>query len=68
MVKRLEGSVRQCLTYESLANIPFFLPSIEVQKKDATVLAAFNNKINLERNYLSLLEKQKSYLLNKMFI
>lgn len=68
MAKRLEGSVRQCLTYESLANIPFYLPSLEIQKKNATVIAAFISKINLENNYLKLLGNQKAYLLNKMFI
>lgn len=68
MVKRLEGSVRQCLTYESLANIPFCLPSFEMQKKNATLIAAFDKKIKLESNYLKLLESQKAYLLNKMFI
>ena len=31
--KRLEGSVRQCLSYEGLCNIPFFPPVIEDQRR-----------------------------------
>ena len=68
MSKRLEGSVRQCLTFESLINIPFKLPSLEEQKKNADIISTFNNKILFEEKYLSVLELQKSYLLNKMFI
>ena len=68
MRKRLEGSVRLCLTYESMINIPFYLPSVDIQKKNAALLTAFTNKIDFEKKYLSLLESQKTYLLNKMFI
>lgn len=68
MRKRLEGSVRLCLTYESMINIPFYLPSFDIQKKNAALLTAFINKIDFEKKYLNLLESQKVYLLNKMFI
>ena len=68
MRKRLEGSVRLCLTYESMINIPFYLPSFDIQKKNAALLTAFINKIDFEKKYLNLLESQKAYLLNKMFI
>ena len=68
MSKRLEGSVRQCLTFESLINIPFKLPSLEEQKKNADIISTFNNKIAFEEKYLKVLELQKSYLLNNMFI
>ena len=68
MRKRLEGSVRQCLTYESMIKIPFYLPSFDIQKKNAALLTAFINKIDFEKKYLNLLESQKAYLLNKMFI
>ena len=31
--KRLEGSVRQCLSFEGLCNIPLCIPTIEVQRQ-----------------------------------
>jgi len=31
--KRLEGSVRQCLSFEGLCNIPLSLPSFEIQQR-----------------------------------
>ena len=68
MCKRLEGSVRQCLTFESLENIPFNLPTMIEQKKNADIISTFNKKISFEEKYLRTLEFQKSYLLNKMFI
>ena len=68
MSKRLEGSVRQCLTFESLENIPFNLPTMIEQKKNADIISTFNKKISFEEKYLRTLEFQKYYLLNKMFI
>ena len=63
-----EGSVRQCLTFESLENIPFNLPTMIEQKKNADIISTFNKKISFEEKYLRTLEFQKAYLLNKMFI
>ena len=66
--KRLEGSVRLCLSYESLCNIPFFVPNIDEQKRISRELSLLSSKINIEDCYLSILEKQKQYLLRQMFI
>ena len=66
--KRLEGSVRQCLSYEGLCNIPFFPPVIEDQRRIGKRLFTLVQKFNLEMTFLEMLQKQKTYLLRQMFI
>ena len=66
--KRLEGSVRQCLSYEGLCNIPLFPPVIEEQRRIGKRLFTLVQKINLEMTFLEMLQKQKTYLLRQMFI
>lgn len=68
MEKRLEGSVRQCLSFEALCNIPMPLPSIEQQRQTATVIGRISNLIITETKVLHSFTKQKKYLLFKMFI
>lgn len=66
--KKLEGSVRQCLTYENMCEILIPYVSIEEQKEVAITLNRFMVLIATEEKYLKLLLKQKSYFLNAMFI
>ena len=66
--KRLEGSVRQCLSFEGLCNIPFSLPSLEMQQRIGKRLFTLGQKIKTETDLLELLNKQKQYLLSQMFI
>ena len=66
--KRLEGSVRQCLSYEGLCNIPLFPPVIEDQRRIGKRLFTLVQKFNLEMTFLEMLQKQKTYLLRQMFI
>jgi hypothetical protein len=66
--KRLEGSVRLCLSYEGLCNIPIYIPIIEEQERISRRMSALCQKINFEENYLRSLRKQKQYLLSQMFI
>ena len=66
--KRLEGSVRQCLSFEGLCNIPFSLPSLEMQQRIGKRLFTLGQKIKTETDLLELLNKQKLYLLRQMFI
>lgn len=61
--KRLEGSVRQCLSFEGLCNIPFSLPSLEMQQRIGKRLFTLGQKIKTETDLLELLNKQKQYLL-----
>ena len=68
MYKRLEGSVRLCLSYEGLANIPIFIPEIPSQIEISERILAFEEKIATEEYYLNALELQKQYLLQHMFI
>ena len=68
MQKRLEGSVRLCLSWEGLCNIPIAVPSIEEQQKVGNRISGLAKKISLEENYLELLKKHKQYLLKSMFI
>ena len=66
--KRLEGSVRQCLPFEGLCNIPLSLPYFEMQQLIGKRLFTLEQKIKTETDLLELLNKQKQYLLRQMFI
>ncbi len=68
MQKRLEGSVRLCLSWEGLCNIPIAVPSIEKQECIGNRISRLADKIFLEERYLGLLKIQKQYLLQAMFI
>ena len=66
--KRLEGSVRMCLSFEGLCNIPMSLPSLVQQKGISEKINCLNRKIQLEENYLFALLNQKQYHLSHLFI
>ena len=66
--KRLEGSVRQCLSFEGLCNIPLSLPSFEIQQRIGKRIFTLEQKIKMETDLLELLNKHKQYLLRQMFI
>ena len=66
--KRLEGSVRLCLSYEELCNIPIVIPSIEKQKQVDLHLSKLAQKIDLEMKILQFVQQHKTYLLHQMFI
>ena len=68
MFKRLEGSVRLCLTFESLCNIEIPLPSIEIQENVGKHLSTIEHKVSLEESVLSQYQLQRGYLLSQMFI
>ena len=68
MHKRLEGSVRLCLTYDSLCNIKIALPSIDEQKQFVSQISAIISKIINEDRLLTLYQTLKRYLLSQMFI
>ena len=68
MQKRLEGSVRLCLSWEGLCNIPIAVPPIERQEKVNKRISRLADKISLEKLHLDLLKSQKRYLLQTMFI
>ena len=68
MQKRLEGSVRLCLSWEGLCNIPIAVPPVELQEKVSKRITRLADKISLEERHLNLLKSQKQYLLHAMFI
>ena len=68
MTKRLEGSVRMCLSYESMTNIPVDLPKVEEQKRMTKVLVKIDNKIEKEETIFRAIKRLKKGLLQKMFI
>ena len=68
MHKRLEGSVRLCLTFEGLRNIEIHLPDIEAQKNISKHISKIENKISLEEKILSLYQLQRRHILSQMFI
>ena len=68
MMKRLEGSVRLCLSYEGLCNIPVYIADMNKQIAMGQNISLILSKIGLEIEYLGRLHQQKQYLLRKMFI
>lgn len=68
MYKRLEGSVRLCLSFEGLTNIPIFIPEITTQREISIKVNSIETKIGIEETYLNALRVQKQYLLKHMFI
>lgn len=68
MMKRLEGSVRLCLSYEGLCNIPVYIPNMNKQIVMGQNISLILSKIGLEIEYLGRLHQQKQYLRRKMFI
>ena len=68
MQKRLEGSVRQCLSFESICNIPIYIPSSEEQHTIGKKISVLLDKIDIETHYHCKLVEQKLYLLRQMFI
>lgn len=68
MKKRLEGSVRQCLSFESICNIPIYIPSSEEQHTIGKKISVLLDKIDIETHYHCKLVEQRHYLLRQMFI
>ena len=68
MEKRLEGSVRMCLSFEGLCNIPIFIPSLKEQKNVVSKIQVLKDKIRLEELISKYLSIQKQVLLSKLVI
>jgi len=60
--------VRRNLNLESFLEISFPIPSYITQKEIGEMISAVNSKLLLEQKLLNSLSRQKSYLLNSMFI
>ena len=68
MNKRLEGSVRMCLSYESMINIPIELPDKKEQEKISNILTTLDKKVYQEEKRYTKLNELKKGLLQKMFV
>ena len=66
--KRLEGSVRLCLSFESLCEIRIPVISIREQQSLVKIATAFYSKLDVEKGFLRCYQAQKQYLLSQMFI
>ena len=67
MNKRLEGSVRMCLTIDGMKNIHFHKPS-EKEIDILNNLSKLKELVSLNKRILDLYNLQKSYLLSNLFI
>lgn len=63
-----EGGTRFALSLKKLMTLEIPKISIDEQKNFIDLVNKFNNKIKNEKQILSLYEKQKQYLLDKLFI
>jgi len=68
MNKRLEGSVRMCLTMDGLKNLPIYIPSTDEMHKVISIYLSINRKLQNSMKLLDLYLKQKEYLLSNLFI
>ena len=68
VAKRLEGSVRQCLSIDSIRSIQFELSPISEQDAFTDRLNILQSKINNEETISRLYQTQRKYLLTSMFI
>ena len=66
--KRLEGSVRLCLSMDGIKSIQFSLLPICEQKALTEKLKAIQSKLDIEETLSLLFQEQRKYLLIHMFI
>ena len=66
--KRLEGSVRQCLSIDGIKSIQIERIPMSQQMKWAKRLTTIESKLTIEENIYQLYKLQRKYLLSKMFI
>ena len=60
--------VRRNLNHEAFLQLTFNVPPLNKQNNFIEKLSLLQRKLSLENKILSLLEKQKQYLLDKLFI
>ena len=66
--KKLEGSVRLCLSMDGMKSIQFSLPPIYEQKALTKRLKAIQSKLSYEETLNLLYQAQRRYLLTNLFI
>ena len=68
LAKFAKGSTIIHLHYTDIEKAKLLLPSLEEQNRMAKCLMSLDTKIDLEDEYLNILNCQKTYLLRQMFI
>jgi type I restriction enzyme S subunit len=68
MKSRLEGSVRQCLTFDGLSSIPIKKFSTNEQEDFVNLVCKLKNVEQIESQILEKFKEGKNYLLNSLFI
>ena len=63
-----EGGVRLYLFYPNFSKIRIYLPTIEQQKRIASILEAIEAKISLESSILARYQASKQALLKRLFV
>ncbi len=66
--KRLEGSVRLCLSYDGLCGITIPIISIDKQQTFVEKITTLYSKLDIEKRFIRNYKMQKQYLLGQMFI
>ena len=68
LARYAQGSTIIHLHYSDIKNVTLLLPSIEDQNYLAHLMRSIEAKINIEKDMLSELYRQKAYLLSNLFI
>ena len=63
-----QGITRFNISKEKVADLQIAIPSLAEQKKIAALLSLIDERIIVEKEYATLLQKQKAYLLRQMFV
>ena len=66
--KYAQGTTITHLYFEHIKNLPLYLPNIYIQTNIASTMRKIKKKIEIEKEMLSALQKQKAFLLHSMFI
>ena len=63
-----QGITRFNISKEKVADLQIAIPSLPEQRKIAALLSLIDERIIVEKEYATLLQKQKAYLLRQMFV
>ncbi len=63
-----QGITRFNISKEKVADLQIAIPSLPEQRKIAALLSLIDERIAVEKEYATLLQKQKAYLLRQMFV
>ena len=66
--KYAQGTTITHLYFEHIKNLPLYLPNITIQTSIASIMKKIKKKIEIEKEMLSALQRQKAFLLKSMFI